>query len=255
MINVSCYACGAAHNVSDDKAGKKLKCRECDAVVRIPESEGITAELRMPGTPPSQPPPQPAQQRHEVNEFAPARGGSNTGLIIGLSIGGGVLVVAGIVVGILFAAGVFSSDKKKDGDENGNLGGRVRGGSKSAAEQYEEVTKSLIDLLNRYAKAMNSARDQDSARSAAVEINRLCQEMQKLGTQLQAIPSLTAEEDRRLEGEYQGRTATAFQRAILADRNRQAILRRDRGLLSASNCFGTALRRVFTIDKGRQDGQ
>lgn len=259
MINVQCYACGAAHNVSDDKAGKKLKCRECGAVVRIPESDGITAELRMPGSP-AKPPPQPVPQRtqrpSEESDFAPARGGSNTGLIIGLSIGGGVLVVAGIVVGILFAAGVFSSEEKKKRDGgSSSLGGNGRGGSMSAAERYEQVTKRLIDLLNRYAKAMSDARDQNSARKATVEINRLCQEMQKLGTQLQAIPPLTAEENRRLKGEYQRRTAAAFQRAILADRSRQVILRRDRDLLSASNCFGTALRRVFEIDKGRKDGQ
>ncbi|WP_417377796.1 DUF1559 domain-containing protein [Gimesia sp.] len=38
-INFQCKQCGKNYKVSDDKAGKKVKCRQCDASVRIPELE------------------------------------------------------------------------------------------------------------------------------------------------------------------------------------------------------------------------
>ena len=38
-IQVRCGNCGADYEVSDDKAGKKFKCRSCDATVRVPLAE------------------------------------------------------------------------------------------------------------------------------------------------------------------------------------------------------------------------
>ncbi len=38
-ISFQCQKCGKNYKVSDDKAGKNVKCRQCDAPVRIPELE------------------------------------------------------------------------------------------------------------------------------------------------------------------------------------------------------------------------
>ncbi|QDT91774.1 DUF1559 family PulG-like putative transporter [Gimesia algae] len=38
-ISFKCKKCGKNYKVSDDKAGKKFKCRQCEAPVRIPELE------------------------------------------------------------------------------------------------------------------------------------------------------------------------------------------------------------------------
>lgn len=38
-ISFQCNKCGKNYKVSDDKAGKKIKCRQCSAPVRIPEAD------------------------------------------------------------------------------------------------------------------------------------------------------------------------------------------------------------------------
>lgn len=38
-ISVECEGCGKNYKLGDDKAGKKFKCKECDAVVSIPEDD------------------------------------------------------------------------------------------------------------------------------------------------------------------------------------------------------------------------
>ena len=35
-ISVSCPACGKEYNVKDEAAGKKFKCKECEAIVEVP---------------------------------------------------------------------------------------------------------------------------------------------------------------------------------------------------------------------------
>lgn len=36
-ISVSCSACGKQYNVKDEAAGKKFKCKECEAIVEVPD--------------------------------------------------------------------------------------------------------------------------------------------------------------------------------------------------------------------------
>ncbi len=39
-ISVSCNECGKEYNVKDDAAGKKFKCKDCGAVIQVPEALG-----------------------------------------------------------------------------------------------------------------------------------------------------------------------------------------------------------------------
>jgi hypothetical protein len=37
-ISVNCPSCGKAYNVKDDAAGKRFRCKQCEAVIAIPEA-------------------------------------------------------------------------------------------------------------------------------------------------------------------------------------------------------------------------
>ena len=41
-ISVSCPHCGKEYNVKDEAAGKKFKCKECEAIVEVP-AQGFQA--------------------------------------------------------------------------------------------------------------------------------------------------------------------------------------------------------------------
>lgn len=41
-ISVNCPSCGRAYNVKDEAAGKKFRCKQCEAVVSVPESPADT---------------------------------------------------------------------------------------------------------------------------------------------------------------------------------------------------------------------
>lgn len=44
-ISVSCPGCGKEYNVMDEAAGKKFKCKECEAVVEVPAPSAANARL------------------------------------------------------------------------------------------------------------------------------------------------------------------------------------------------------------------
>jgi len=82
--------------MSDDKAGRKFRCRACDAVVHIPDEDEYEA--------PSRPRRKPASKKGRAgggkkkSRSKKSKSGANTGLIVGMG-AGGVVLVAGIVVG------------------------------------------------------------------------------------------------------------------------------------------------------------
>lgn len=39
-INVACPSCGRQYNVKDDAAGKRFKCKDCEAVIEVPGAAG-----------------------------------------------------------------------------------------------------------------------------------------------------------------------------------------------------------------------
>ncbi len=44
MIKVSCDECGKSYELSDDKAGKKVRCKKCEAVIKVPGKKTEAAE-------------------------------------------------------------------------------------------------------------------------------------------------------------------------------------------------------------------
>jgi hypothetical protein len=110
-IKVSC-ACGKKLSVKDEHAGKRLKCPACQKPLRIPrpkvEEESLDDEWdsddeddyddEQAEAPVRSRRARPSSARRSVSRKGKGKGkkssGSNRGLVIGLSAGGGVLVVA-----------------------------------------------------------------------------------------------------------------------------------------------------------------
>jgi hypothetical protein len=101
-IRAECSECGKQYQMSDDKAGRKFRCRACEAVVHIPDEDEYEA--------PSRPRRKPASKkgraggRRKKSRSKKSKSGANTGLIVGMG-AGGVVLVAGIVVGYFMLTG------------------------------------------------------------------------------------------------------------------------------------------------------
>lgn len=227
MIDVSCPNCSKVYRVSDDKAGKKLRCRECQAVVPIAAPAGDDFDLGGYddfgddfGTPQERDPfadsfgpsggsgsrPRPQGRRRPAKK----QSGSNAGIIIA-AVGGGIVVVAGIVVGIVFAvkaAGDKEDDKsKKSSDTNPTvvnvpgMPGENNGGAGGAYAQHKKLGDDLIKEMGELVAAMESVRDRNSARVAAGRINKVCDRFEQLTATGQTLPKLTFDENQRLKRE------------------------------------------------------
>ncbi|QDT39972.1 hypothetical protein Pan241w_00250 [Gimesia alba] len=128
-IKFQCKKCGKNYKVSDDKAGKKIKCRECAAPVKIPELEvddfNEDWEEEDEDTPP--PPRRRAKSVSKKKSKSKARKKSSSGSNQGL-------LIVGCVVGVMIMGGVgyflFSSGKP---------GGGL---AKSIADKVDSVTNS-----------------------------------------------------------------------------------------------------------------
>jgi predicted Zn finger-like uncharacterized protein len=110
-IRIKCSKCEAKFSVKDAAAGQRVKCRECGAPIKVPvpktdEDELLNFDAAAYGDDPSgddastgtQPLPR-RRKKSAGSKRAAASGGkkssgSNRGLIIGLSAGGGLLVIA-----------------------------------------------------------------------------------------------------------------------------------------------------------------
>ncbi|MFO0928308.1 MAG: WD40 repeat domain-containing protein [Gemmataceae bacterium] len=131
-IRVHCDACEAEYKVSDNLAGERIRCRECEAPLRVPKGgrEEVQAEPRRPAAK-TRPVARPADEdeddrprnrrRAEEDDDRPRRrrdeddeddrprrrrrAEAESGLPIGLLIGGGVflfLAVVGVAAGFLY---------------------------------------------------------------------------------------------------------------------------------------------------------
>ncbi|MEO2019874.1 MAG: hypothetical protein ABGZ53_36535, partial [Fuerstiella sp.] len=115
-IKIKCRKCDAKFSVKDAAAGRRVKCRECGAPIKVPvpktdEEELLDSDTAAYGDEPSgddpygddaatgtQPLPRRRKKKSGSKRAAASGGkkssGSNRGLIIGLSAGGGLLVIA-----------------------------------------------------------------------------------------------------------------------------------------------------------------
>lgn len=139
-IKFKCKKCGKGYKVGDEKAGKKIKCRQCAAPVKIPEpdvedfSEDWEEEEYVP-QPRRRTRSKPKQQSKKKSSS-----GSNQSLVI-----------VGCVVGTLVVGGIgfflFSSDKPGGGLVNSN---------KSNAGDTPQVKKSAVENMQEIGRAFQN---------------------------------------------------------------------------------------------------
>jgi predicted Zn finger-like uncharacterized protein len=94
-IPVECGECGASYKVKDDKAGTRIKCPKCSAVIKVPSGDDDD-EFVEPTPSKRKTAPKGSSRKGAKKGGAKSGGGSNqTALIAGAAVFG-VLVVGGI---------------------------------------------------------------------------------------------------------------------------------------------------------------
>jgi hypothetical protein len=142
---VTCPECDSTQNVPNEAAGKRLRCKSCQAVFRAGNAD---VDIVDEGPPPARRErprddgdrPQSRRPRDEADEPAPRKRGRTAGrkkssLSVVLVAIGGFVVVAGLGIGIAWMAGAFelipqSEDGKGGGTSAGAGGGAGAGGRK-----------------------------------------------------------------------------------------------------------------------------
>ena len=68
--------------------------------------------------------------------------------------------------------------------------------------KHEALMKDMIKALDDLGDALESVKDKDTAKKAAVKINKVCDDMTALGKKAQDLPKLSKEQDTALEKKY-----------------------------------------------------
>lgn len=108
-------------------------------------------------------------------------------------------------------------------DKNGYVLEFKRKAAGGKVGKHEAVIKGMVEQLNALADALESVKDRDTAKAAAVKINKVCDRMTELGKEAKGLPKAPKEEDERLKAKYEGEMAKAARRlqatAVQAGRN------------------------------------
>jgi len=112
MINFACSGCGKTFSVKDEFAGRKTKCSKCGVSLRVPAGTRSRTSSSAPAPPSPSAVVQPAYVGVDspealpitsLDENRPAKGKKR--LLIGLSVGSGVMLIALIVLAIVLTSG------------------------------------------------------------------------------------------------------------------------------------------------------
>ena len=113
-IRVECQKCSKQYQMSDDKAGRKFRCRACEAVIHIPDEAEYEDEYEAPARPRRKP----ASKRgragggRKKSRSKKSKSGANTGRMIGIAVG----VIAVTVISI-FSYSVYQQDQPTTPEE------------------------------------------------------------------------------------------------------------------------------------------
>lgn len=211
-MTVSCPECNHKLRVNVEDGKKiRVRCPKCSKVfVLDPDQENDDDVERAPAKTARR-----RESQHEEDDDRPARrrrdeeedeeefderprrrkkAKKKSPVLLWSVIGGGVaLLVAGLVIIVVVAA-------------------RSRG---SAFEQHEAAVREAIAVSNELGAALETVKDKDSARTAAIKINQICDRMEALAKRERSLPRLTAEEERRLQN-LVGAEVTALTQRLTA---------------------------------------
>jgi hypothetical protein len=159
-IEFSCQGCQYLFKVPDTMAGKKGKCPKCGSITPIPTASGspISAAPPPPSVAPLGPDDRNLDQGPDDYDDRPRRRKkSNKGLILGLTIGGGVLLLVGVglLLWWLLGSSGLSSDELKYLPDN-----CVAVGSFKPADFFSS------GLVKDNAKEMNTAQMESEMKKA-----------------------------------------------------------------------------------------
>ena len=87
-----------------------------------------------------------------------------------------------VVVGLIFAVAVS--------------------GCNSAYKKHEEVIQGLVKATSDFADALESVKDRETAKAAAVKINRIVDQLEELGKKAEDLPLITKRDDDKLIEKY-----------------------------------------------------
>jgi len=68
--------------------------------------------------------------------------------------------------------------------------------------KHEAVMKEMIGALNEFADALESVKDQQSAKAAAVKINKICDKLTDITNRAKALPKVTQSQNDALEKKF-----------------------------------------------------
>jgi len=213
-IEVRCFACGSSYSVNDDKAGKKLRCRECQAIITIPTGPDTVVVQRPVQSKPPRNPESPTRSPVEAAASAASRapaGGSKTGIIIA-SVAGGVVILAGLIVGIVFAVKAATDDddrKDRSSRKDDDNGGTRR---KTLYEQHEQLQKDALQALTDYAETLESIRSPATGNAAIGRLNRIADELDRILKRAKALPKLSEADEKKLDRKFEGKGQQVAQR-------------------------------------------
>jgi hypothetical protein len=98
-----------------------------------------------------------------------------------LGIAGGLLGI-GAIIGLIFL---------------------IRGlGGDSTLSKHQKAAKELVRLMTDLVEALNSVRDRETAKSAAVRINKICDDVEALAERGKKLPKLSNSDDEKLRKEF-----------------------------------------------------
>jgi predicted Zn finger-like uncharacterized protein len=120
-----------------------------------------------------------------------AGSGAQVGLIVALVVGG-LVVFAGVGTAIFFGVRALSG----------------------AYEKHEAAVKELLSMMTELADALETVKDQGTARVAAARIQRVCDRMEQLEASIQALPRLNGADEQRLSKKYDPEFQKIYQRTL-----------------------------------------
>jgi hypothetical protein len=82
--------------------------------------------------------------------------------------------------------------------------------------KHEAIANDLVKTINDLADVMESVKDKDTAKAAAIKINKICDRMSDVGKQIEKLPKLSKEEDDKLKAKLEPQLKKASERLIKA---------------------------------------
>lgn len=194
---IQCSNCLAKLKVRNAPTpGKKIICPKCKESFIVGEQEALPSKP----APKKQAPP-PIEDEEEEQKESPKpkkkkkkQSGSRSGLAIGLSVGGLILLGA-LGYGVYFLI------------SNGFLGSK-----------HESVIKSLISNMEEMASVLESVKDESSAQAAAPRIVIITEKLLELQKTMKEL-KLDKVQDERLKNKYEEKLRSAVKRMAPAATN------------------------------------